>query len=108
MFRPNICSAKNKKFCQKKRPKNSSIEKKWDQKFYPFVRLQYYDGGKKHELDARSYTVKDTEIGIEWHPLPHFEFLVEYTFSDRRYEDFENPINHQKGRLMRVQVQLKF
>lgn len=81
---------------------------KWNQLFYPFVRLQYYNGGKKHELDARSYTVKDTEIGIEWHPLPHFEFLVEYTFSDRRYEDSQNPINHQKGSLMRIQSQLKF
>ena len=81
---------------------------KWDQQFYPFVRLQYYDGGKKHELDARSYTVMDTEIGIEWHPLPKFEILVEYTFSDRRYEDFENPINHQVGSLMRIQAQLKF
>ncbi len=81
---------------------------KWNQQFYPFVRLQYYDGEKKHELDARSYTVKDAEIGIEWHPLPHFEFLVEYAFSDRRYEDFENPINHQKGSLMRIQAQLKF
>ncbi|WP_026955062.1 porin [Algoriphagus vanfongensis] len=81
---------------------------KWNQQFYPFVRLQYYDGGKKHELDARSYTVKDTEIGIECHPLPHFEFLVEYTFLDRRYEDFQNPINHQIGSLMRIQAQLKF
>jgi len=86
----------------------SFFVEKWNQQFYPFVRLQYYDGGKKHELDARSYTVKDAEIGIEWHPLPNFEFLVEYTFSDRRYEDFENPINHQKGKLMRIQAQLKF
>lgn len=81
---------------------------KWNQKFYPFVRLQYYNGGKKHELDARSYTVKDAEIGVEWHPLKHFEFLAEYTFSNRRFEDFENPINHQKGSLLRIQAQLKF
>src|SRR5690606_8905636 len=31
----------------------------------PFARYQYYDGGKKHELDARSYTVHEGEIGIE-------------------------------------------
>lgn len=81
---------------------------KWGQKFYPFVRLQYYDGGKKHELDARSYDVHDAEIGLEWHPFPHFEFLAEYTYSDRRYEDFTNTANHQKGSLFRVQAQLKF
>ncbi len=86
----------------------SYYTEKWNQQFYPFVRVQYYKGGKKHELDARSYTVKDAEIGIEWHPMPHFEFLAEYTFSDRRYEDFENPINHQNGGLMRIQAQLKF
>ena len=81
---------------------------KWGQKFYPFVRLQYYDGGKKHELDARSYDVHDAEVGLEWHPFPHFEFLAEYTYSDRRYEDFTNTANHQKGSLFRVQAQLKF
>ncbi|MBP7246120.1 MAG: porin, partial [Bacteroidia bacterium] len=31
----------------------------------PFVRYQYYNGGKKHELDARSYEVEETEIGLE-------------------------------------------
>lgn len=86
----------------------SYFMEKWGQQFYPFVRLQYYDGGKKHELDARSYRVKDAELGMEWHPLPHLEFLAEYTFSDRRYEDFENPVNHQAGRLLRIQAQLKF
>ncbi|MDN3595577.1 porin [Zunongwangia endophytica] len=86
----------------------SYFVKKWNQRFYPFVRFQYYNGGKKHELDARSYTVKETEVGIEWHPLPHFEFLAEYTISDRRYEDFQNPINHQTGNLMRLQAQVKF
>ena len=80
----------------------------WGQQFFPFVRLQYYNGGKKHELDARSYTVKDAEVGIEWHPLKHFEFLAEYTFSNRRYEDYANPINHQTGSVMRLQAQLSF
>lgn len=81
---------------------------KWNQKFYGFTRLQYYDGGKKHELDARSYTVHEMEMGVEWHPLPHVELLAGYTISNRRYEDFENPVNHQKGSLVRLQAQLKF
>jgi hypothetical protein len=33
--------------------------------FFPFVRYQMYDGGKKHELDARSYRVNDIEFGVE-------------------------------------------
>jgi hypothetical protein len=35
----------------------------------PFVRYQYYDGGKKHEKDARSYNVRELEIGAEWQPM---------------------------------------
>ena len=81
---------------------------KWGQDFYPFIRYQYYDGGKKHELDARSYAVHDTEVGVEWHPFKHFELVTEYTFSDRRFEDDVNPFNHQKGSLMRIQAQVKF
>ena len=81
---------------------------KWNQTFIPFTRLQYYDGGKKHELDARSYTVKECETGVEWHPMDHFELVVVHTIADRRFEDHLNPLNDQKGSLMRVQAQLKF
>ncbi len=76
--------------------------------FYPFLRGQYYDGGKKHEQDARSYTVKELEIGIEWLPMKNFELVAQYTISSRRYEDFMNQNNTQKGRLLRLQAQLNF
>lgn len=81
---------------------------KGEQQVIPFVRLQYYDGGKKHESDARSYTVHEAEFGIEWHPFTHFELAAQYTLSDRRYEDAEHPVNHQTGSLVRIQAQLKF
>lgn len=74
----------------------------------PFVKYQYYDGGKKHEQDARSYTVKDTEIGIEWQPVRAFELTAIYAMMDRRYEDFAKPVNHQKGNLLRLQAQVNF
>lgn len=75
---------------------------------YPFVRLQYYEGGKKHELDARSYKVNDTEIGIEWAPGKNFEFVAIYTISSRRYEDFVKQSNFQQGSLLRLQAQVNF
>lgn len=78
------------------------------QKLYPFTRYQYYNGGKKHELDARSYRVQELEIGIEWLPVKYFEFVVMYTFSERRFEDFAKQDNFQKGRLLRIQAQLNF
>ncbi|SFA81560.1 porin [Algoriphagus aquimarinus] len=76
--------------------------------FIPFTRLQYYDGGKKHELDARSYTVKEQELGLEWQPNKAFELVAMYTFSNRRYEDFQFQDNHQAGSLLRIQAQLNF
>ncbi len=74
----------------------------------PFTRYQYYDGGKKFELDARSYTVNDLEIGVEWQPVKNFEFVAMYTIADRRFEDGVKKSNHQKGNLLRLQAQLNF
>lgn len=78
------------------------------QKLYPFTRFQYYDGGKKHELDARSYNVRELEVGLEWLPIPNFELVVMYTMSERRYEDFARPDNFQEGSLLRIQAQVNF
>jgi hypothetical protein len=76
--------------------------------FLPFVKYQHYNGGKKHELDARSYNVKDLEIGIEWQPNKNFEVVTIYTISDRTYEDGALKNNHQKGNLLRLQFQANF
>lgn len=74
----------------------------------PFSRFQYYDGGKKHELDARSYQLKELEIGAEWQPNKNFELVCMYTFSSRRYEDGALPMNYQRGNLLRIQAQVNF
>jgi phosphate-selective porin len=74
----------------------------------PFTRFQYYKGGKKHELDARSYEVKEFEIGLEWQPNKNFELVTMYTISSRRFEDFKNQDNLQKGSLLRIQAQINF
>lgn len=87
------------------------LNAKWDvsrQTFIPFVRANRYDGGKKHETDARSYRVRELETGVEWRLDRHFEIVAMYTFSSRRFEDALNPNNLQKGRLLRLQAQLSF
>ncbi|NLR90222.1 MULTISPECIES: porin [Flammeovirga] len=76
--------------------------------FFPFVRYINYDGGKKFELDARSYTVNDWEIGVEWQPNRAFEFVAMYTIADRTYVDHDNPVNAQAGNLLRLQMQVNF
>jgi hypothetical protein len=79
-----------------------------DQVLIPFVRYQYYDGGKKHELDARSYNVQESEIGFEWQPIKNFEVVMMYTTSKRRFEDAVLRSNVQEGSLIRVQLQANF
>jgi Phosphate-selective porin O and P len=82
-----------------------------EQVLIPFVRYHYFDGGKKHERDARSYTVKEFEIGAEWQMNKNFELVVMYTISDRRYEDSASEAtqdNKQKGNLLRIQAQVNF
>ncbi len=74
----------------------------------PFGRWHYYDGGKKHELDARSYEVNEYEFGIEWQPIKNFEFVAMYTISERRFEDYKLQFNRQKGSLLRLQAQFNF
>ena len=79
-----------------------------DQILLPFLKYQWYNGGKKHELDARSYDVNDLEIGAEWQPFKNFEFVADYTISSRRYEDATKINNFQKGNLLRLQAQFNF
>lgn len=75
---------------------------------YPFTRIQKYNGGKKHELDARSYDVKEIETGAEWQINKNFEFTVSYVLSERRFEDSKARNNLQKGNFLRMQAQINF
>lgn len=86
----------------------SYLQKIGKQVIIPFTRLQYYDGGKKHETDARSYKVNELEIGVEWQPFKQFEFVAMYTISSRRFEDFKKQDNFQQGSLLRLQAQMNF
>ena len=74
----------------------------------PFIRGQRYEGGKKLETDARSYRMRELEVGAEWLPIAAFELTAMYTISDRRYEDAENPVNRQRGQLLRLQAQFNY
>jgi len=74
----------------------------------PYVRYQVYDGGKKHERDARSYDVNDVEIGVEWQPHTNLELVAAWYQGDRRSEDKTRPINQQAGRLLRFQLQFNY
>ncbi|OYX12489.1 MAG: porin, partial [Algoriphagus sp. 32-45-6] len=74
----------------------------------PFTRYHYYSGGKKFELDATRHRVNELEIGVEWQPHKNFELVGMYTISDRTAENSLNPVNRQKGSLLRLQAQVNF
>ncbi|MFM9826849.1 porin [Flavobacterium sp.] len=75
---------------------------------YPFAKFQYYDGGKKFEKDARSYVVREYELGLEWQPFKAFELVAEWVISDRTFEDSALKNNRQQGNLLRLQAQFNF
>ncbi|MEM0578463.1 porin [Flavobacterium polysaccharolyticum] len=89
-----------------------TLNYKWDlprkQILIPFAKFQYYDGGKKFERDARSYVVRDYELGFEWQPFKAFEFVAEWVISDRTFEDSVLRNNRQRGNLLRLQAQFNF
>ena len=74
----------------------------------PFLKTQYYKGGKKNELDARFTDMKETEIGVEWQPVPAFEFTAQYTISNRYTRDGKNLDNQQSGNYLRLQAQFNY
>jgi hypothetical protein len=74
----------------------------------PYIRYQYYKGGKKLETDARFHVVKETEIGLEWQPAAFLEINTAYMISDRVFEDSQQPSNHQYGNMLRIQLQFNY
>ncbi|HTG65522.1 MAG TPA: porin [Flavobacterium sp.] len=89
-----------------------TLNYKWDlpkhHLLYPFAKFQYYNGGKKFEKDARSYVVRDYELGLEWQPFKAFELVAEWVIADRTFEDSALPNNRQRGNLLRLQAQFNF
>lgn len=75
----------------------------------PFLRGQYYRGGRKSELDARSFLVREYDAGIEWLPMSAFELTAQYTIGDRRVADGAlSDFRREKGRLLRLQAQFNY
>jgi len=63
----------------------------------PFVRWQYYDGGRKFARNAPDTRVDEWDFGVEWSPLPELELMTAYTYtpfrtntSSAEYVDFKD------------------
>ncbi len=74
----------------------------------PFTRYHFYSGGKKFELDATRHQVNELEIGVEWQFNKAFELVTMYTISDRSAQNSMDPLNRERGSLLRIQAQVNF
>lgn len=74
----------------------------------PYARAQYYDGGRKSDLDARYYLTNEVEVGARWHPQRPVELTVAYAHMDRRLQDGANPDDHAVGGVVRTQLQINY
>jgi len=84
----------------------SAIEDHFDRQ--PELEATLSERGKKNELDARYYLVKETEIGIQYAVLRGLTMTAAYMFGDRTFEDAVARENHQKGHAMRLQAQFNY
>ena len=76
-------------------------------RYFPFVRFQEYQGGKKIENGALS-RVNEWEIGTEWQPDPAVELTMAYAFSERTTQSSLTNKNDQSGGLLRLQAQFNY
>jgi hypothetical protein len=72
--------------------------------WFILCKFQHYDGGKKFEKDARSYVVRDYELGLNANKS--FELVATWVIADRTFEDSALRNNRQQGNLLRLQAQL--
>lgn len=79
-----------------------------DQRFFPYVRYQEYDGGKKLEAGSPSNQVREWEFGTEWQPNTALELTIAYAKSDRTTQSSPTNLSHQVGQLLRMQAQFNY
>jgi hypothetical protein len=77
-------------------------------RFFPYVRYQEYDGGRKVDNGNRMQT-REWEFGSEWQPNPALEITVAYAVSDRIVESITPAqITDENGQLLRLQAQFNY
>lgn len=75
-------------------------------RFMPFVRVQTYRGGRKHENFSPSQKTDETEVGVEWQANKAIELTGMYTWTDRTSS--ASPYNNYSGNLARLQLQWNY
>lgn len=77
-------------------------------RYFPYVRYQEYDGGRKIDNGNRMQT-REWEFGTEWQPNPALEITAAYAVSNRIVESATTAQNsNQNGQLLRLQAQFNY
>ena len=78
----------------------------------PYAKWQRYDGSEKFSTNAPRSHLRETEIGIEWLPMPELELTLAYSNMDRTnvstYVPSLNGYRQAKAELLRAQLQWNF
>ncbi len=77
-------------------------------RYFPYVRYQKYEGGKKIETNATATRMHEWEIGTEWQPNNAFELTAAYMISDRATQSSQTNKAHEKGNALRLQAQFNY
>lgn len=72
----------------------------------PYLRLTYYDGGKKFFTNAPHYQVRELDAGIEWQIIEPLELVLAYLVTDRTSDVF--PYDQEYGHIARAQLQFNY
>ncbi|MFZ4713781.1 MAG: porin [Bacteriovoracaceae bacterium] len=77
-------------------------------RFYPYLRFQDYDGGRKLD-NGNHFVTTEWELGSEWQPNSALELTVAYAISDRLVESGTSTQNiDERGQLLRLQAQFNY
>ncbi len=75
----------------------------------PFVRWQYFDGGRKFGRNAPHVRLNEWDFGIEYAVLPQLEFTVDYAYTPRRTNSRDYPyLDIVDGSRIGLQVQWNY
>ncbi len=80
----------------------------FEQRFFPYLRYQEYQGGRKVDDNARSYRMNEWEIGTEWQFDPALELTAAYGISDRVTQSSVTNKSDEKGSLILLQAQFNY
>ncbi len=56
----------------------------FDATFFPFIRWQYFDGGRKFARNSPHQNVNEWDFGLEFSPWKELELTAQYSYTDER------------------------